>query len=67
MRHTRTIAERLAEKILALRYDDLPGEAVHWARLGFLDTVAVTLAGAREPCFVELLATPGGAPEGCHQ
>lgn len=49
MPHTGTIAQRLAEKILTLGYDDLPAQAVHWAKLGFLDTVALTLAGAREP------------------
>ena len=61
MKNSGTIAQRLAEKILALRYDDLPGEAVHWARLGFLDTVAVTLAGVCEPCVEKLMATPGVA------
>lgn len=45
-----TIAEGIAERIHDLRFDTLPAQAVHWARIGILDTVGVTLAGAREPC-----------------
>lgn len=56
-----TIAQRIAERVLALDFDDLPSEAVHWAKLGILDTVAVTLAGAPEPCVAKLMATPGVA------
>ncbi|HKA40145.1 MAG TPA: MmgE/PrpD family protein [Burkholderiales bacterium] len=43
-----TLAQELAKRINALRYEDLPAEAVHWAKVGILDTVGVTLAGARE-------------------
>ncbi len=28
----------------------MPAEAIHWAKVGILDTVGVTLAGAREEC-----------------
>ncbi|HSF20657.1 MAG TPA: MmgE/PrpD family protein, partial [Burkholderiales bacterium] len=45
-----TLALELAQRINALRYDGLPAEAVHWAKIGILDTVGVTLAGAREDC-----------------
>ena len=45
-----TIAEALAERIAGVRYDALPEEAVHWARVAILDTVGCTLAGASEPC-----------------
>lgn len=45
-----SIALQLAEKIRGLGFDALPDEAVHWARVGIIDTVGVTLAGAREPC-----------------
>ena len=45
-----TIIEGLAERIGAIRYDSLPAEAVHWAKMATLDTVGVTLAGAAEPC-----------------
>jgi 2-methylcitrate dehydratase PrpD len=45
-----TIIEGLAERIGAIRYDSLPAEAVHWAKMAILDTVGVMLAGAAEPC-----------------
>jgi 2-methylcitrate dehydratase PrpD len=47
-----TIATELAGRICDFTFDALPGEAVHWARVGILDTVGVTLAGAPEPCTV---------------
>lgn len=43
-----TLALELARRINALRYEDLPPEAIHWAKVGILDTVGVTLAGARD-------------------
>ncbi len=43
-----TLALELARRINAVRYEDLSSEAVHWAKVGILDTVGVTLAGARE-------------------
>jgi 2-methylcitrate dehydratase PrpD len=45
-----TIIEGIAERIAAITFDDLPAEAVRWAKMAVLDTVGVTLAGAREPC-----------------
>ncbi len=45
-----TLIEQIAEKIAAIRYDGLPQEAVLWAKAAILDTVGVTLAGAREDC-----------------
>jgi 2-methylcitrate dehydratase PrpD len=49
------LARELAERIHALRYDDLPGEAVYASRVAVLDTVGVMLAGGREraPRIVE--------------
>jgi 2-methylcitrate dehydratase PrpD len=41
-------ANALAERVAALRFDDLPPEALHWAKVGILDTVGVTLAGSHE-------------------
>ena len=38
----------LAQRINALEWDDLPPEAIHWAKVGILDTVGVTLAGSTE-------------------
>lgn len=42
------LARELGRRIAALDYDDLPDDAIHWARIGLLDTVGVTLAGAHE-------------------
>ena len=42
------LAQELAKRINAVRYEDLPPEARHWAKIGILDLVGVTLAGARE-------------------
>jgi 2-methylcitrate dehydratase PrpD len=59
-----TLAIELAKRINALRYEGLPGEAVHWAKVGILDTVGVTLAGAREDCtrIVEGVSGRGAGP-----
>jgi 2-methylcitrate dehydratase PrpD len=54
-----TIAHRLAEKIHSLTWDDIPPEAVHWSKIGILDTIAVTLAGAPEPCTQIARGLPG--------
>ena len=45
-----TVAEGIADRVHRLRFADLPDEAVHWARVGLIDTVGVTLAGAAEDC-----------------
>jgi 2-methylcitrate dehydratase PrpD len=58
-----TIIDGIAERIAAIAYDDLPAEAIQWAKMAVLDTVGVTLAGAAEPCaqIVErVLASPAG-------
>lgn len=49
------LARQLAERISALRYEDLPPEAVYWCRIAVLDTLGVMLAGAVEeaPRIVE--------------
>jgi len=39
----------LAQRITAVRYEDLPSDAVRWAKVGILDTVGVTLAGHSDP------------------
>jgi 2-methylcitrate dehydratase PrpD len=43
-----TLAQELAERVTAMRYEDLPPEAVHWSKVALLDTIGVALAGARE-------------------
>jgi 2-methylcitrate dehydratase PrpD len=42
------LTQEFAKRINAVRYEDLPPEAIHWAKIGILDTVGVTLAGAKE-------------------
>lgn len=39
----------LAKLINATNYDNLPPETRHWAKVGILDTVGVTIAGAADP------------------
>jgi 2-methylcitrate dehydratase PrpD len=60
-----SFARELAKRIHALAFDELPPEAVHWAKIGILDTVGVTLAGAGEAATravaaVALAGTKGG-------
>ena len=43
-----SVAIELAQRIAAVKYEDLPADAIHWAKVGILDTVGVTLAGCRE-------------------
>ncbi len=60
-----TLALELAKRINSLTFNELPLEAVHWAKVGILDTVGVTLAGAREDAarIVESVITGGaGGP-----
>ncbi len=56
-----TLALELAKRINGLSFNELPREAIHWAKVGILDTVGVTLAGAREECtrIVDGIATRG--------
>ena len=59
-----TIANDLAERVCAMQFDDLPDDAVHWAKIGVLDWVGVTLAGHDEPCArlaAKVSAAPGPA------
>ena len=60
-----SIARELARHIVAMRTDNMPAEALAWSKVGLLDTVGVTLAGAREdaPRIVEeVLASPAAGP-----
>ena len=59
-----TIIEGIAERICAITYDDLPAEAVAWAKMAILDTVGVTLAGAGEPCAQIVERVLGGTGSG---
>jgi len=42
------LAQALGVRIAALAFEQLPADALRWARMGILDTIGVTLAGARE-------------------
>lgn len=57
-----TLALELAKRINAVTFNELPVEAIHWAKIGILDTVGVTLAGAREDTarIVEGVVASGG-------
>lgn len=59
------LAREFAERIVALRYADLPPEAIHWSKVAVLDTIGVMLAGAREeaPRLVDaVLDEPADGP-----
>jgi 2-methylcitrate dehydratase PrpD len=43
-----TITIDIARRITAMHYHDLPAEAVHWAKVAIIDTLACALAGASE-------------------
>jgi 2-methylcitrate dehydratase PrpD len=45
-----TIATELAKRIVAMRYDDLPADAVKWAKISFIDTIGCAFAGIDEQC-----------------
>jgi 2-methylcitrate dehydratase PrpD len=49
------LARHFAERITALRYEDLPPEAVTWSKVAVMDTLGVMLAGSCEeaPHLVE--------------
>ncbi|MGY8990591.1 MAG: MmgE/PrpD family protein [Rhodospirillales bacterium] len=43
-----TIAQDLASRVSAMKYEDFPDEAVRWAKIAIADTIGVGLAGAVE-------------------
>lgn len=59
-----TLAQALASRIVAMRYEDLPAAAIEGSRIAFLDTIGVMLAGAGEDCvrIVRELAGTGRGP-----
>jgi len=48
------ISNELAKRIIAIRYEDLPREAVREAKRAILDTLGVALAGSGEPAVTLL-------------
>ena len=43
-----TLAHQIAERIHALRYEDLSAAALEWTKHAFIDTIACALAGMAE-------------------
>ena len=43
-----TIAAELAKRIVAMRYEDLPAEAIKWAKISFIDTIGCAFAAVDE-------------------
>ncbi|HTE13726.1 MAG TPA: MmgE/PrpD family protein, partial [Burkholderiales bacterium] len=58
-----TIAIELAKRVTAMRYEDLPADALHWAKVAIIDTLACALAGAHEdaPRIAEKVALTYGS------
>ncbi len=56
-----SFAIELSNKINNLQYSALPAEAVYWAKVGILDTVGVTLAGASEDATRIVLGVSGSS------
>lgn len=56
-----TIANELGKRIAGMRYEALPPEAVDWAKISFVDTIACALASAPEaaPRIVEKVLARG--------
>ncbi len=54
-----TLAAQLADRIHALRFEDITATALAWAGMAFVDTVGVTLAGIKEEGPRILLRLPG--------
>ena len=43
-----TLAQQMAERIVAMREDNLPKAALDWSKIGVMDTLGVSLAGLAE-------------------
>ena len=56
-----TLARQIADRIHALRYEDITPAVLDWTASAFVDTVGVTLAGIREEGPQILLRVPGVA------
>ena len=59
-----SIATELGMRIAAMRYESLPPEAVHWAKVSIIDTIGCALAGAYEDCAQiaqRVIAAPGAS------
>jgi 2-methylcitrate dehydratase PrpD len=59
-----SLAHDLAQRVVAMRYEDLPPQAVHWCKVALLDTLGVALAGSVEPAPRLVEAVLGPRPDG---
>ena len=57
------LATQIAERVHALRYEDISGTALSWTASAFVDTVGVMLAGIAEDGPRILMRVPGVAAE----
>jgi 2-methylcitrate dehydratase PrpD len=55
------IAEELAKRIVSMKYEDLPQDAVRWAKISFVDTIGCAFAGIEEqgPQIAQKVLTGG--------
>lgn len=58
-----SVAAELGRRMVALRYEDLPPEAVHWAKISLIDTIGCALAAVNEeaPRIAERVLAEGAA------
>jgi len=56
------LAVEYGRRVAEFGYADMPPQAIRWAKVGILDTVGVTLAGAKEPCAALLSQVLGTQP-----
>ncbi len=56
-----TLAHQIAERIHALRYEDLSAAALEWTNHAFIDTIGCALAGMAEEAPRILMGIPGVA------
>ena len=59
-----TLARQLAERIVAMRADNVPQAALDWSRVGVMDTLGVTLAGMAEEAPMKLAEVIGVSASG---
>lgn len=57
-----TLAQELAGKVVATRYEDLTPRALKYAKIGLLDTIAVGIAGADDEAARIARKVSGGVP-----
>jgi 2-methylcitrate dehydratase PrpD len=59
------LALELARRSVGLRYEDMPGDVLRWAKVAIADTVGCAIAGAAEDTAkIALRIAVGGAPGG---